>query len=248
MSSSMEDRLRDALRARADRTTTGVDAFGQIIRRAGAGGPGPAEVRGAGPRVAAIAIGLLLVLVVGALLAGNAPDDGGDVVAQAPVTSPRANATTTSSPGAPAAGDCPHRPSQSSPAVFDAAAGTYAAQALAFDRGAGTVSFDVVQWLTGDEARAAYFADNPQVDPGTPGEGPPNDYYLLDQNDLVRTAPIASDASVHLTHLATDGTAAVEADTLDALAAELANGHPEDTYWLSFADGAVVAVCQQYRP
>ena len=250
MNTPIEDRLRDALRTAADRTTTQQDALGQIIRRAGDVDPASTEVRGAAARVAAVAAGLLLVGAVVAVVAfaRQEPDHDGGVVATAPSTSSPADDETSSTSGAVSTGDCPHRPTGSSPAVFDHRAGTYAAQDLAFDPQAQAIDFDVVQWLVGDDARAAYFADNPQVDPSTRGEGPPGDYYIADESDAVRTAAVRPDVQVRLTHLANNSDAAVEPDTLVGLVDQLAAGHAEAVFWLTFEAGSVVEICEQYRP
>jgi hypothetical protein len=137
---------------------------------------------------------------------------------------------------------CPSAPAGSSPAEFDPAAGTYSAQGVTLDLATGSLEFNVVQWLTGDDARKVWLEDNPD-DP----YGPPNDYYIVDASDRVRTAPVDSDAAVYLVHL-DDGTTAVEADSLDGLAQYLDGGDPVYTYWLTFDDGVVTEICEQYRP
>ncbi len=73
----------------------------------------------------------------------------------------------------------------SSPAVFDPKAGAYAVNVTEITPDGRTVSFDVVQWLVGQEAIDAYHEDHPE-DP----EGPPNDYYIANDSDEVRQAPV----------------------------------------------------------
>jgi hypothetical protein len=138
---------------------------------------------------------------------------------------------------------CPQRPEGSSPSIFDAAAGTYAAHLTAVDAAALSLSFDVVQWLTGTDAVDAYHVDNP-ADP----DGPPNDYYVVNANSEVRTAPVGAGATVLLVRLAADGTAAVSPGTVDELPAYLELAFPDDVYWLTFAAGEIVEICEQYRP
>ena len=148
------------------------------------------------------------------------------------------------STGAPDRFDgCPEGSEGSSPAIFDEAAGTYAVQKLEYTPEAGEVEFDVVQWLIGDDAVAAYQADNPD-DP----EGPPNDYYIVNENNQMRNA-IVDQATVPLV-VWPDGDADpdVSAIPLDQLADYLTTDFEGTTYWLTFEDGTVTALCEQYVP
>ena len=137
-------------------------------------------------------------------------------------------------------GDCP-RP-RSSPAVFDDDTGTYAATILAFDGSTSRLEFDVVQWLSGQDADDAWHEEYPD-DP----DGPPNDYFILNDNPLVREASVAEGADVRLVRLETDGSADVTAGTLAEFPAYLATTQLS-TYWLTFDAGVVTAICEQYRP
>lgn len=139
-------------------------------------------------------------------------------------------------------GDC-GRSSGSNPATFDERGGVHAAFITSVDERSSSLSFDVVQWLSGEEADEAYRRDVPD-DPG----GPPNDYYLVNESDLVRTAPIAPDAQVALVRLGQDGDPGVGPGTVEELPGYVAAGSPSDVYWLTFDRGSVVAVCEQYRP
>jgi hypothetical protein len=169
-----------------------------------------------------------------------------------PATPPpdRTAPSTESSP--PAASDtttavvyeCRKPPSGSSPAVFDASRGTYAAFITAFNPESATATFDVVQWLSGSDARTAWARDHPD-DPLGPI---PNDYYLVNASSQRRNARIRTNATVLLIHNSTDYTAALEPDRLANLPSYLARGSPEDVYWLTFDSGEITYVCEQYRP
>lgn len=63
------------------------------------------------------------------------------------------------------------------------------------------INFDVIQWLSGDDARTAYRKDNPQD-----RDGPPNDYYIVNQSPRTYTAGVSSNVAVNLVRLAQDGT------------------------------------------
>ena len=177
---------------------------------------------------------LAAVALVAVLAACSSSDD--DEQATASTTTSSTTSTTTT---AAALDDCPSRPQgESSPAVFDDAAGTYAAQSLSLDS-PDDVRFDVVQWLTGEDADAAYEAETGD------SSGVPNDYYILNESSALRSAPLAADAVLH--RLASDGGGGlVPLDRAD-LAPHLA-GTSQDTWWLTFEDGAITGLCQQYRP
>ena len=113
-----------------------------------------------------------------------------------------------------------------------------------------TLTFDVIQFLTGAEAVAAYHADNP-TDP----EGPPNDYYIVNENPKLRTASVAADASVMLVRLAEDSNADLDPGTFEELAAYLAATGPGEgaalsgaPYWITVDAGVITGIEEQYVP
>lgn len=147
---------------------------------------------------------------------------------------PSVSTSTTRPSTAPAIGDCPGRPRGSSPATFDGDAGVYAAQRVTVGEG-GTLRFDVVQWLGGRDADEAYRRETGDA------SGAPNDYFILDQSDRLRTAPVAADARIYA--LGAPG----QADSLHLV--RLEGLHVERrTFWLTFVDGEITQVCEQYRP
>lgn len=131
----------------------------------------------------------------------------------------------------------------SSAATVDADQGTYATYITELDDTTSTVSFDVVQWLAGEDAVEAYHRDNPD-DSG----GPPNDYMIVNESDRVRSARVEAQAKVWLVRLRTTGDASLKPGSLDELPAYLSQGYPEDVYWLTMSDGSIVDICEQYRP
>lgn len=147
-------------------------------------------------------------------------------------------------PAVAADGGCV-RPPGSSPGAFDGTHHLYAAHIVGYD--SGSLAFDVVQWLSGEDAAEAYRRDNP--DAGT-DDGPPNDYYIVNADDQVRTLPVAAGIQVGL--LWRSEGVEVSTAELSELADHLAEGNPSDVYWLTFAgeDGptVVTGICQQYRP
>ena len=131
----------------------------------------------------------------------------------------------------------------SSSADFDDSEGVYAAGIEAVSVDDRTIDFDVIQWLVGEDARAAYEAET-----GDP-DGPPNDYMTVNASEQVRTAPVADDADVLLVRLQQDSEADVDPGTFDELAYTIETGtEASGIFWLTFADGTVTAICEQFVP
>lgn len=129
-----------------------------------------------------------------------------------------------------------------SPAEFDSEQGVYAATVHRLEDD-GSLFFDVVQWLTGEDAMNRYVADNPGET-----EGPPNDYYVVNENDLVRSAPLDSGADIWLVDLLVDSDADVDRADRDGLLENISSYGDRVVYWLTFDSGAIIEVCEQYVP
>lgn len=189
-------------------------------------------------RVVAGGVVLALGVALGVVLLGDDGDDGA-------TTATTATPTTAASAPAPAAPtDAPDAPS-GEPVLED---GRHPVYLTGVDVGARTMEFDLIQFLTGDEAVAAWDAAHPD-DPG----GPPNDYVIVNDNPRLRELPVAGDVAV--TVLDWDGgflpmTIAFE-DLPDQLAGDVA---PDDAFlgptpfWLTVDDGAVTAIEEQFIP
>lgn len=137
----------------------------------------------------------------------------------------------------------------SSEATFDGQSGVYAAFLSDIDPAAPSLSFDVVQWLVGQDATDAWHEEYPD-DP----EGPPNGTFIRNENPAVRTAPVAADVVVRLVRIDEDADADLDPGTFDELPAYLA-GQPSgdgyispNPYWLTFDAGEIIGVCEQFRP
>ena len=111
-----------------------------------------------------------------------------------------------------------------------------------------TVTFDLLQFLTGEEAKRAYTKDHPE-DPGWP----PNDYYIVNENSRLRTLPVGAGAATTVIWLG-DG-ADPEKISFDQLPDYFAS-HPDPNgdhlwyapFWLTVDDGQVIAIEEQYIP
>ncbi|MGH3656904.1 MAG: hypothetical protein ACRDUA_09610 [Micromonosporaceae bacterium] len=117
------------------------------------------------------------------------------------------------------------------------------------DTPARTITLDLVQFLTGDEAKRVYAADHPE-DPS----GPPNDYYIVNDNPRLRTLPVVPGATVTVVW---SEPGSLDAETIsfgelaDYFAQDVAPSDPYlwyDPFWLTVEDGRVVAMEEQYIP
>lgn len=162
-------------------------------------------------------------------------------------TSSSAAETTTSTPATFVTERSCH--DGSSEAAFDDQRGVYATLLTGIDPAAPSLSFDVVQWLVGEDATDAWHEEYPD-DP----DGPPNGYFIKNENSAVRTAPVADDVVVRLVNLDEDADADLDPGTFAELPDYLAeqpdqNGSISHTpYWLAFEAGEIVGICEQFTP
>ena len=130
---------------------------------------------------------------------------------------------------------------ENSPAVFDAASGTYMVLITDFRSPDSPVTFDVVQWMGGDRARQAF-----EEDTGDP-RGPPNDYYIRNESTKTRSANFAPDARLLLTHWPADPID-LEPASVDEFPAYLQSMPGQKLFWLTFEGGGIVEACEQWTP
>ena len=184
--------------------------------------------------------------LAGALLASLALVTACSSDAKVDADRPTSTTTTTPTTSAPVSSmvdgtitDC-RRPSGSSPATFDESAGVYAAQSVTAP-GDHELRFDIVQWLSGDDANKAYERETGD------SSGAPNDYYIANESTKMRSAPVAEDASIYILDNPNDAVS-LTLVTWDRLQEHLPSALEGDTYWLTFSGGTIREVCQQYRP
>lgn len=201
---------------------------------------------------------LLSIVGILALVAGACGDsDGADTSSAStstssagsgsPTTSSTTVASTTSTQGTFVTERSCHE--GSSEATFDDEAGVYATLLTDIDPAAPSLSFDVVQWLVGEDATDAWQEEYPD-DPN----GPPNGYFIENENPTVRTAPVADDVVVRLVRLDEDADADLDPGTFAELPDYLA-GQPDQNgaishtpYWLAFEAGEITGICEQFTP
>jgi hypothetical protein len=153
----------------------------------------------------------------------------------------------------PAASPQPAEPEATSPGsdvVLED--GRHPVHLIELDVAGRRVTFDLIQFFTGEEAIAAYREDG-RADPDD--LDPPNDYYIRNVNPRLRTLPIRGEAAVTVVRLGEASGAGSVPWTLAELPrhlSERATG-PEgrlswSPYWLTVEDGVVVALDEQYLP
>ena len=112
-----------------------------------------------------------------------------------------------------------------------------------------TVTFDLIQFLTGAAAHDAWVKLHPE-DP----DGPPNDYLIVNDNPKLRTLPFADTVLVNIANL--EGGLTTEVIVLADLPAHLATQKPGGSdkrlsynpYWLTVINGHVTRVEEQFVP
>ena len=202
-------------------------------------------------RLRPVSVSVMLVLALVPAACGGDDPDASSPTTTAPsgetsTTDPSGGSTTTTAPpsatpttAAAVAETCPDPFAGNSVAVFDEAGGQYAALVTAVSVEDGAISYDVVQWLVGDAADAAYEAETGD------SSGVPNDYFLVNESDQVRTSPVDEAADIRLIDMTSDDVTLARPAGLDDLATADVEATP---FWLTFEEGAIVAVCQQYVP
>jgi hypothetical protein len=106
-----------------------------------------------------------------------------------------------------------------------------------------TITFDLIQFFTGDAATKAAAEDGKE-------SPPPNDYYIRNVNPRLRTLPVAADAPITVNVLAAQSTGSATKDvsvTLAKLASYFPNsGKPP--FWITVEQGRVTRIAEQYLP
>jgi hypothetical protein len=206
-----------------------------------------ATVSDSGPRARrrsgwAVAVAALAAAVAAIAAFAVVRDDGrsDDESVRAPSTT--APPTPDPAPATPGPSTVPSAPTTPAPVLED---GPHAVTITGIDADAGTLEVDVVQFLTGDAAIAAWQENYPDE-----SGGPPNDYYIVNENPRLRVLPVAEDVTVTVI----DGVerhAIAWADfpaRLDDAPMRLGNTLWPNPFWLRVSDGVIVDIEEQYIP
>lgn len=200
-----------------------------------------------------VLVGLLALLLAGCGRGADDPSDDeptGDAAPAAPDDADRADADTERPDPAPDAPD-PDAPDPDPGAEPIIADGRHPTYLTGIDVAGRTLTFDVIQFLTGDEAIAAFREDEPEDPDGTP----PNDYHIRNVNPLLRTLPVAPDVTVRVVRLLDGAGPGGEPWTFETLPDHLAEGLGVpagrlawNPYWLTVVDEVITVVEEQYLP
>jgi hypothetical protein len=145
-------------------------------------------------------------------------------------------AAATTAPGPTAAA-----PATSEPAVLEA--GRHPVSLKTVDPDRRTITFDLIQFLTGDAATKAAAEDGKE-------SPPPNDYYIRNVNSRLRTLPVAADAPITANTLTAQSSGSATKNvplTLEELAGYFPNSGA-DPFWITVDGGQVTRIAQQYLP
>lgn len=107
---------------------------------------------------------------------------------------------------------------------------------------ARSLAFDVIQFLLGEDAKREHQRQNPGDT-----SGPPNDYLIVNAYEHVDRATVTATPAVYV--LGPDHVSLM-ATTFERLpAADRVGRRPGlGLYWLTFRDGLVKEICQQFTP
>jgi hypothetical protein len=169
-----------------------------------------------------------LILLVAATVGGCGGSEEPDGAGGAPATT----AAPASTAGAP---------TTSEPATF--ADGRHPVYLKTVDPGQQTITFDLIQFFTGEAATKAAAEDGEE-------SPPPNDYYIRNVNPRLRTLPVRSGAPITVNVLAAGSTGNATKDVSVTLA-ELAGYFPNSgtaPFWITVDQGQVTEIAQQFLP
>lgn len=193
---------------------------------------------------AAIVAGLIIAFAGGYLLARGG-NDSPRASAGASHT-PRPTHTRSSTPSVTVT-PSPTASSEPTNALPDGRSFVYAKKVVSSD-GAQALTFDLAVFLTDQAAADAATAHGDE-------SPPPNGYYIVNDNPLLRTIPMSPSVSVRYFPSSGNGCCMHHPGTLDGFAAAV-NGtamtdYPDMSFspwWITLQDGAIVKISQQYLP
>jgi hypothetical protein len=169
----------------------------------------------------------VLILLMTATMGGcgsDEPTGAGDAAATTAPPTPTAAAPTTSEP-------------------VVLADGRHPVYLKTVDPDQQTITFDLIQFFTGEAATKAAAEDGEE-------SPPPNDYYIRNVNPRLRTLPVGTDAPITVNVLAAGSTGSSTKDVSVTLA-ELANYFPNSgtaPFWITVEQGQVTKIAQQFLP
>lgn len=181
---------------------------------------------GASQRVRRLGAALLILLMAAAVGGCGSGEPGGTGGTPATTAAPASTAAT---------------PTTGEPVVL--ADGRHPVYLKTVDPDRPTITFDLIQFFTGEAATKAAAEDGEE-------SPPPNDYYIRNVNSRLRTLPVRSDAPITVNVLAAGSTGSSTKDvsvTLDELASYFPNSGTAP-FWITVEQGQVTKIAQQFLP
>jgi hypothetical protein len=111
------------------------------------------------------------------------------------------------------------------------------------------ITFDLILFLTGDAAKQAWAKEHPEEP-----DGPPNDYFIVNDNPRLRTLPVSGAVSVKVVDTGGGGITLAPIAFADLPAhfstepIQEGNKVWHNPFWLTVTSGAVVTMEEQYLP
>jgi hypothetical protein len=175
-------------------------------------------------RPVAAMLTLLVALALGGCGGSEQPGGAGGAAATTAAPAPTVSAPTTSEP-------------------VVLADGRHPVYLKSVDPDRRTITFDLIQFFTGDAATKAAAEDGKE-------SPPPNDVYIRNVNSRLRTLPVAADAPITANTLTAQSSGSATKNvslTLDELAGYFPNSGA-DPFWITVDQGQVTKMAQQYLP
>jgi hypothetical protein len=158
------------------------------------------------------------------------------VISAAPTGTPSPTATTASA--------------TPSPTAVVLADGKHPVYLTKIDVSGRQLTFDLIQFLTGAAAKKAWVKDHPEYP-----DGPDNDYYIVNENPLLRTLPISATVKVKIVDLAAPMPTDLKTITFAALPKHLSdNEKPAEgrlwhaPFWIVVSHGVITSMEEQFLP
>jgi hypothetical protein len=104
-----------------------------------------------------------------------------------------------------------------------------------------TVTFDLIQWFSGDAAAKAAAEDGEE-------SPPPNDYYIRNVNPRLRTLPVTGGARLTLTRLTVGPSTGNAAAAVEVDLATIADSGIDHVFWATVQGGQITRLEEQYVP
>ena len=192
-------------------------------------------------RVTSLALVAVLALGAGACSAKSGSTGSLGGVSTAPSSAPSDTGSGTGTATAtPSPSPTPILPDGKSPVYL-----------TKIDAGKRTITFDLIEFLTGDAAKQAWQKANPGST-----DGPPNDYFIVNDNPKLRTLPVADPVQFLVVDQEHPSGIADKSISFEGATAYFVALKPDqsdhrlsyDPFWITVSHGVVTKIEEQFLP